>query len=352
MISRTLPRTTRPNVGSAIRLAALSLLLVATVTVTLPAADNTPVAMTRTESQGPVDVKVTLDKDTAQVAEPLTLTLTVDAPQDVLVTLPQQPKTLGTFNVLSMVETADIPTANGRQWIRRYEVESLVPGEQTLPSIAIAYSDRREAAPSSSTASHDVVETPALHVAITSVLEGTPDPMKFRDIKDVVDMPVTDEPSHTWLVWSIGSGAALALAGVALLVWPGRSSRRSAKDRALAELADLQQSNLLEQGLTEQYYVRLTTIVRQYIENQFGIAAPKLTTEEFLDQTASSSRLDDGQRGTLRVFLSLADLVKFAQFQPGQDDAHQAIQRATQFIEQSAIEKKTNPSSEAAKENA
>ncbi len=176
--------------------------------------------------------------------------------------------------------------------------------------------------------------------------------MKFRDIKDVVDLPVVEKPSHAWLYWSVGSGTALALAGVALLAWPNRSSRRSAKDRALAELAELQQSDLLAKGLTEQYYVRLTTIVRQYIENQFGIAAPKLTTEEFLDQTASSSLLDDGQRGTLRVFLSLADLVKFARFQPGHEDANQAIQRATQFIEQSAVEKKNNLSSEAAKENA
>ena len=96
------------------------------------AADNAAAAITRSELQGPVEVQVSLNKATAQIAEPLTLTVTVNAPEKVLVTFPQQQKTLGSFHVLSMYDTADIPTANGRQWIRRYQVESLVPGEQTL----------------------------------------------------------------------------------------------------------------------------------------------------------------------------------------------------------------------------
>jgi hypothetical protein len=36
------------------------------------------------------------------------------------------------------------------------------------------------------------------------------------------------------------------------------------------------------------------------------------------------------------VFLSLADLVKFARVEPAADDARQAIVKARQFIEQSA----------------
>lgn len=327
-------------------LTTLSLLLVALASAAVSAADNAAAAITRSELQGPVEVQVSLNKATAQIAEPLTLTVTVNAPEKVLVTLPQQQKTLGSFHVLSMYDTADIPTANGRQWIRRYQVESLVPGEQTLPPIAIAYSDRREAALSS-----DIVETPAMNVAITSALEGTPDPLQFRDIKDVVELPVVEKPNYAWVYWSVGSGTALALAGAALLAWPNRRKQLSPQAQALAELEELRHSSLLQAGLTEQYYVRLTNIVRQYIENQFGIAAPKLTTDEFLDQIASGSLLDDAQRGTLRVFLSLADLVKFAQFQPGEKDADQAIERASQFIQQSAVEPKT-PSSEAAKENA
>lgn len=304
-------------------------------------------AISRTDSHGPVKITATLEKGTAQIAEPISLTLTVDVPENVLVTLPQDQPKLGTFDVLSANDTVDLPTAEGRQWVRRYQLESLTPGEQTVPPISIAYSDQRAASPTS-----DLAQSPAMNVMITSALEGTPDPLQFRDIKGVVDLPAKEVPNNAWLYWSVGSGACLALAGAALLIWPVRSSQLSAKDQALAQLAELQRADLLESGQTELFYVRLTNIVRQYVENQFAIAAPKLTTDEFLEAAVASSRLDERQRGMLRVFLSLADLVKFAQFQPGSEDADLAIKRASQFIETSAAQRPGDHAAVAEKENA
>lgn len=331
-----------------IRPTAWAVLLIGLVSAAVAqAAAPSAAAVSRTDSHGPVKVTATLEKGTAQIAEPVSLTLTVDVPESVLVTLPQDQPQLGTFNVLSATDTTDIPTAAGRQWVRRYQLESLTPGEQTVPPISIAYSDQRTASPTS-----DLAQSPAMNVMITSALEGTPDPLQFRDIKGVVDLPVQETPNNAWLYWSVGSGACLALAGAALLIWPSRSSQLSAKDRALAQLAELKRADLLQSGQTELFYVRLTNIVRHYVENQFAIAAPKLTTDEFLEAAVSSSQLDDQQRGMLRVFLSLADLVKFAQFQPGGDDANLAIERASQFIETSAAKQPSDNIPAVAKENA
>ncbi|MCC9606147.1 BatD family protein [Blastopirellula sp. JC732] len=333
---------TSPSMLSAIRRIVCAGLLLALFSTHADAA-----AITRTSTDGPVLVTATLENETAQIAEPVTLTLKVDVPENVLVTLPQEQAKLGTFNVLSATDTTDLPTANGREWIRRYQLESLTPGEQTIPPITIAYSDQRAASPTS-----DIVQSSPLSVTITSSLEGTPDPLQFRDIKGVVDLPAVESSSHFWLYGSLGGGALLALAGVALLVWPSRSSHLSAKDQALAELAELRRSDLLRTGQTDLFYVRLTNIVRHFVESQFAIAAPKLTTDEFLEQAATSSRLQGKQRAMLRVFLSLADLVKFAQFEPGHADADQAIDRAGQFIQQSAAEKPSETSPAVPQENA
>lgn len=314
--------TTWPLIGTA--------LLLGLIASAAGAAETS--AISRVESQGPITVTATLEKSDVQIAEPVTLTLKVDAPEDVLVTLPQQQDKLGTWNVLSMHDTADLPTNDGRQWIRRYQVESLVPGPQTIPPISIAYSDQRSSTPTS-----DVIESPALELTVRSVLEGTPDPLAFRDIKDVVDLPHKETTSDAWLYWSASGAAALTFAAVALLVWPSRDRSLSAKQTALAQLNDLERAELLENGQTELFYVRLTNIVRHYIENQFDIAAPKLTTDEFLAEAVDSTWLDVSQQQTLREFLSTADLVKFARLEPHREDATDAIERARQFVQQSAV---------------
>ncbi|PQO39396.1 hypothetical protein C5Y96_05965 [Blastopirellula marina] len=273
----------------------------------------------------------TIDTSTAQIAEPFSLQLTIDVPKDILVTLPQNQTTLGTFNVLEVTDATDIPTPNGRQWVRRYRLESLIPGEHSIPAIDIAYADRRTA-PSTS----DIVRSPAMSVTISSVLEGTPDPLKFRDIKDVVDLPAVQAPNHWQFYCSVGTAACFALVGLAVWAWPNRNSLATPKERALTQLADLKHSGLLEAGYIQLYYLRLTNIVRHFIEDQYEIAAPKLTTDEFLAKAVTSSQVNDQQRGQLRAFLTLADLVKFAQFEPGCEDADRALERAEQFVRQSA----------------
>ena len=289
----------------------------------------------RNVRSGPVELIVSLDRATAQIAEQVKLTLTARAPTGVPITFPQNQSYLGSFNVLQVSDTPDIPITDGRQWTRQYQLESLVAGKQTIPPVSVAYLDGRQAKPLS-----DIVQSPPLELTITSVLEGTPDPLKFRDIKDVVELPVETHSSSAWIAWSLAGAAGLTLAGVALLVIPTRKRKMSAAQCALSDLERLEHDDLIATGQTQVFYFRLTDIVRQYIGRQCGIAAPKLTTAEFLAQATRHQSLDQPQQALLRVFLSLADLVKFARFEPGADDAQQAIAKARQFIEQTTAKEK------------
>ena len=51
---------------------------------------------------------------------------------------------------------------------------------------------------------------------------------------------------------------------------------------AYAALRELFAQNLVARGLIKPYYFALSTILRRYIENRFGLQAPEQTTEEFL----------------------------------------------------------------------
>ena len=70
------------------------------------------------------------------------------------------------------------------------------------------------------------------------------------------------------------------------------------------------------QSDTEQIYVRLVSILRTFVHWQFGISAPRLTTDEFLHAMQADDRLTAEIRAQLKELLNLADLVKFAGMLP------------------------------------
>lgn len=104
-------------------------------------------------------------------------------------------------------------------------------------------------------------------------------------------------------------------------------------DLAMAKLRELKESGLAYSN-SHEYYIRLTGIVRTYIEETTGIHAPEQTTEEFLrgfrtnPEAASYVWLQD----ELTSFLEFADLVKFARFSPSPDDLEEGYRKAVHFI--------------------
>ena len=94
----------------------------------------------------------------------------------------------------------------------------------------------------------------------------------------------------------------------------------------------------METGEVERYYVLLSAVVRQYLENRFGLHAPEMTTEEFL-QAAASVQMDDStllkdHRTLLRDFLTESDLVKFAQYGPDEEHMNSAFGSAKRFVDE------------------
>ncbi len=74
--------------------------------------------------------------------------------------------------------------------------------------------------------------------------------------------------------------------------------------------------NLPARGLVKEFYLRLTGIVRQYVEDTTGIRAPEQTTEEFLRDMRSRAVFPPERSARLAEFLEAADLVKYAGQQP------------------------------------
>lgn len=79
----------------------------------------------------------------------------------------------------------------------------------------------------------------------------------------------------------------------------------------------------------------LSDILRRYIEAEFSIRAPELTTEEFLDEAKEHQDLKGDFADQLKEFLNLVDLVKFAKLPLEIENREELYQKAIQFVEDS-----------------
>jgi hypothetical protein len=106
-----------------------------------------------------------------------------------------------------------------------------------------------------------------------------------------------------------------------------------AHELAMQRLAALMFRRLVEAGRFKEFYDEASLILRCYIEDRFGLHAPERTTEEFLEETRSSSALMDDDVRVLRKFLSHCDMVKFAAVIPSTPEAEGIAATAREFID-------------------
>ena len=110
---------------------------------------------------------------------------------------------------------------------------------------------------------------------------------------------------------------------------------------ALRELQTLRDSDLD----VHSFYTALSDTVRRYITTRFQLAATGQTTREFLIVAKQHARLTLHDQKNLGVFLSAADLVKFARLEPNDHTCKEAVDQAEQFIT-STIPQDETPSME------
>lgn len=101
----------------------------------------------------------------------------------------------------------------------------------------------------------------------------------------------------------------------------------------LRKLDQLDKEELWQKGFVKEYHSRITEIIRDYFEKQFGLPALELTTTESLKllskHPAGVKVLDITSQ-----FLNNADLVKFAKFTPLEQVNLEMMSQAKEIIKQ------------------
>jgi hypothetical protein len=179
------------------------------------------------------------------------------------------------------------------------------------------------------------IQTEGLTFDVSTVPVDTTKP--FKPIKGIMQVEVS-WMDYIW--WFVGAGILL-LALIGYVIW--RKTRRKPvpvapppppepiHEKALRLLAALETEGLWQKGEVKEYYVRLTDILRIYIEERFGIPAMERTTDE-LTAAAQTHKELAFQTERLHGILATADMAKFARAQPTPAAHISTLQAAKELI--------------------
>ena len=303
------------------------MLLAATLTLSLTAApiaaqDTAPAARAVEPA-----VETTVSAAAAAVGDPVTVVVTVRHAPGTEVRWPD-PVDAAPFELLDPPVAQSAAVAGGVESRLELQAAAFELGELSFPSLDVEVVDSGGEA--------TTLATEALPVTIESV--GRDEGGDIRDIKGPLAIPFAVVTLLPWIA------AALAVATVA--AWLYRRYRRRSRPEALVPalpprpahevareaLDALEAAGLLERGEIKTWHIRLSDILRVYVEGRFGVDAMEMTTGEVIDGLLRTDA-DRGAVADVRRVLDRCDLVKFAKLRPAIPECRELFPLARRVVD-------------------
>lgn len=285
-------------------------------------------------AEEPVTVRMDFSPRKITVGDRVTFKFSVESPAGTQVMPPASATVFGEWEVLGFRPLSPREGKAGAV-IREFEwvMTAWTTGKITLPSLRFTYTGTG-GKPGSASA------PPAL-MEVESVLARDKNPQDLKPPKGLIGY------RNIWpYIW-----AALAVLAVSFLVWWWRRRRkrmaeiaagivpgvpvRPAEDIAREALDELVASGLAESGEIKLFYIRLSDIIRRYIEGKFGISAMDRTTAELMPEVRRHPALG-GLNAEFREFFEDCDLAKFAKYVPSAEDIAHDLARGRKVVDETA----------------
>jgi hypothetical protein len=154
-------------------------------------------------------------------------------------------------------------------------------------------------------------------------------PDEIEDIR-----PPINGPPSLWLVVFVAT--LLLVAVVAYFLWPNPKPKAAVpplpKEVAKQRLEVVKSRISTDSGYD--FSIEVSDILRNFIEQHFGIRAVRQTTIEFLSEASNDPHFDLAQKERLRHFLVACDAIKFARTPAGATDSEVLFEQASSFVEE------------------
>jgi len=286
--------------------------------------------------RGPLTAHVRVDKGKITIAETLLLEFETAVEPGYKVRPPKVEKALENFGLVDWRNCGTWLDPNDNIVSRyQYKLEPFLSGKYKIPAFTFEFYDVND--PNGKTYK---LSSEPIDVEVTSLLGRQRSELTIGDIEDVVEMQKASTLWWLWLVVPIG-------AVVSVILWVLLRRRRSkqlarvfepAHEIAYERLRALIAEELIKSGRVKEFYERISNILRHYIEDRFDLRAPERTTEEFLAELQWTDSLSAPDKQCLAEFLQHCDLVKFARYNPTDEQIQRTFDIVKTFIEKTRSE--------------
>jgi len=294
-------------------------------------AEETEFEIDKQYERGPLSVHVRVDTSKLTIAETFTLELEAIIEPGYEVRMPKVDKVLENFGIVDWNNLGSrLDENNNVARTYRYRLEPFLSGKYEVPAFTFEFYDVNSVEDKKYELSSEPIE-----VEVTSLLGEQREELVIEDIEDVVEMP---QEASLWWIWLLIIACIAALVSGWILLRRRRVAKlirifKPAHEIAYDRLKALVKENLVEVGKIKEFYERISSILRHYIEHRFDLRAPERTTEEFLAELRYTDVLSVSDKKSLEEFLTHCDLVKFAKHSPTTEQIQQAFDLVKGFIE-------------------
>ncbi|MBT7888045.1 MAG: hypothetical protein HN580_03420 [Deltaproteobacteria bacterium] len=286
----------------------------------------------------PLEVIVGLSSETIELTDFLTVTVRVEHSEAVQLEPPYLSEAVYAPLLLIRNPQEDLFWAEKQNRIIKtwvYRFEPVKSGEFKLRPFQVFFRLASERKPQMEKWPVYKIETSEIRYRVTSV--------EIDDQSDIRDVKGPIQPEYDYLPLFV------ATAGIGFLLfsfWLGFRIRSHFQNEtlpaveavdylreSLRRLKKLEEKDYISQQQYDRLHVELSAVLRYFVENHFGLKAREQTTEEFIQEIQYSLHFSTEQQAILQQFLELADLVKFATYDPGSEVSREAMKTVRYFIE-------------------
>jgi len=275
-----------------------------------------------------------VDKDKILIGEIIQYSVECFIPDAAEYELPHQDSEyIGEFTIKGFKQK-ERKVKNGVLHTLDYQLTILETGTHTIDAYVLQYRHGQD---------NEWLKTASnpLEIKVESLLNEDADPeiLEIKQIKPKIK------------IWdNVLTGVLIALASIAIIIltlWfiSKRQKKISLEAKILPahiiaykELEKIKWLELIRKGMIEEYFDRLSSCIRHYLEGRFDLRAPWMSTEEFLTQAKTSALLNTAHKKLLKRFLELSDLVKFARYSSSAAEAEDSFIVVKNFIDQTKQE--------------
>jgi len=280
------------------------------------------------------DVTVTarVDSNNILIGDFLPLHLEVHHPADRNVEFVGVPDSLAGFEILRRDSLVRKSTGTEVVETTTWTITSYDSGMFVVPPLRVQYRNPGETA-------LQFAETSPIPIFVHSVPVDTSQAIK--DIKPPMGLGLSFAELLPYII------GVVIIAGIVWLVayylrkrkrgekFIPEAPPRPAHELAMEELRSLESERYWQRGKIKEYHSMLTDIIRLYIERKFHVMALEMITDDILD-APQIKNLEAESTKLLKGMLTLADLVKFAKFQPLPEENETLMKSAYRFVETTA----------------